>query len=126
MIAAVAAGGAFGSTLRLGVSHAMRGLTSSDGWPFATLTVNVLGSLVLGWVLSRSLDAGSAFASPSTRAFVVVGLLGGFTTFSAFSAEVLAFLQASQVGRASAYAVASVVLAVAATMIGYSIARASA
>jgi CrcB protein len=125
LIAAVAAGGAIGSTLRFGVSHAMRGLTNSSGWPVATLTVNVLGSLVLGWVLARAIDPSSGLSSPSARAFVVVGLLGGFTTFSAFSGEVLALLQSSQIGRASAYAIVSVGLAVAATLLGYTIARAT-
>jgi CrcB protein len=125
LIAAVAAGGALGSTLRFGVAQAMRGLSSASAWPVGTLAVNVIGSAVLGWVLARSLDVSSPFASQSARAFVVVGVLGGFTTFSAFSAEVLAFLHQSQMGRAATYATVSVVLAVAATSIGYSIARAT-
>lgn len=124
MLSAVAAGGALGSTLRVLVSHLMRPTTAPTGWPFATFTVNLLGSLALGWFLARATGPNAAPPSESTRAFVVLGLLGGFTTFSAFSGEVLAFLHSSQLGRAAAYAAASVVLAVAATLLGFTLGRA--
>jgi CrcB protein len=124
-VLAVAAGGAVGSALRFGVSHAVRAVSAPGGWPIATFTVNVLGALALGWFLARTTGASAAAPSETARAFVVIGLLGGFTTFSAFSGELLAFVYESQFARAGVYAALSVTLAVAATMLGFTLARAT-
>jgi len=116
----VAAGGAVGSALRFGVGEAVRRVPSLASYPWATLAVNVLGSLVLGWFLRWST---AAETTPQARAFVAIGLCGGFTTFSTFATENLAFLEAGQPGRAAAHALASVVLSVGAVYVGYTMAR---
>ena len=85
---AVAAGGALGSVLRYGVAVAMRGLGA--GLPWWTLLVNVLGSFAIG--LFAQLAASRGWPEP-LRIGLMTGLLGGFTTFSAFSLETLALLR---------------------------------
>lgn len=125
VLVAVAGGGAIGSTLRFGATYALRGISSTTGWPVGTLAVNIAGSMVLGWFLARS-TGGASVANDATRAFVAAGVLGGFTTFSAFSGEVLAYLNAAQFGRASLYAIASVGLSVGAAALGFALARGAA
>ena len=95
----VAAGGAIGSVLRhvLGVM-ALRHLGAD--FPWGTLTVNVVGSLVIG-IIGGAVAAGAALA-PEARLFLVTGVLGGFTTFSAFSLDTGALFQRSP-GLAGAY-----------------------
>ncbi|MDH5234029.1 MAG: fluoride efflux transporter CrcB, partial [Gemmatimonadota bacterium] len=109
-----------GSALRFCVGEAVRRVPSLASYPWATLAVNVLGSLVLGWFLRWST---AAETTPQARAFVAIGLCGGFTTFSTFATENLAFLEAGQPGRAAAHALASVVLSVGAVYVGYTMAR---
>lgn len=116
----VALGGAIGSVLRYGVSEAMRRVPSLSGLPWATLTVNVAGSLVLGWFLRWALDAD---VTPQVRAFVAIGVCGGFTTFSTFAFESAALLEAGYAGRAALYALLSVGLSIGATFLGYALAR---
>lgn len=120
----VALGGAVGSALRYGVAQLAERFPAFLAFPWATLGVNVSGSLLLGavggWV---SVDAS---ASPQLRAFVMIGLLGGYTTFSTFALEGLALLQAGQAARAIGYASASVLLAVGAAAIGWTLARGAA
>lgn len=116
----VAAGGAIGSALRFGVSEVVRRAPTLAGYPWATLAVNIAGSLLIGWFLRWS---AAADTTPQVRALVAIGICGGFTTFSAFAAENLAFLQAGQPGRALLHATASVVLSVAAVFLGYTLAR---
>jgi CrcB protein len=82
---AVFFGGVAGTSLRFAVGEAMVGLGSSDLAPI--LTVNLLGALVLGWFAERARHA-APWPTPLV-AFVGVGLLGSFTTFSAFSVESL-------------------------------------
>lgn len=84
---AVAAGGALGSVLRYSVALAMRGL---PGLPWWTLLVNVLGSFAIGVVAELAISRGWP---ASLRIGLMTGLLGGFTTFSAFSLETLALLR---------------------------------
>ena len=124
-VLAVALGGAIGSTLRFGTSELVRRAPTCSGWPWATLAVNIvgsllLGSLLLGWFLRWSASAETA---PAIRAFVAVGICGGFTTFSAFAAENFAFLEAGQPGRALLHASISVTLSVGAVYLGYLLAR---
>ncbi len=120
----VALGGALGSALRFGVSDLTRRVPALLAYPWATLTVNVSGSLFLGaltaWV------AGAAQVTPQLRAFLMLGVLGGYTTFSAFALEGLTMLQAGQPLRALGYATASVLLAVAAAGLGWSLMRGAA
>ena len=78
-------GGFIGSVLRYLLSGLVHQWTRRDDFPVGTLAVNVLGCLVIG-LLSQLAEERGAFA-PETRAFVIVGILGGFTTFSSFGNE---------------------------------------
>jgi CrcB protein len=112
----VASGGALGASLRW-----LAGLwLSRPGFPWVTLGVNVLGSGLIGlcWVLFAARDAAHPW-----RAFIMVGLLGGFTTFSAFSLETLQLLEQGQAARAGLYVLASVTLCLLACWIGLLLAR---
>ena len=114
----VAAGGALGAMARYGVGR----LLPSTGWPWGTLTVNVLGGLLMGalsgWLASRSQANGE-----SLRLFAVVGVLGGFTTFSAFSLEVALMIERRDWLPAGGYILASVVMSVVALFVGLILTR---
>lgn len=97
----VALGGAIGAVLRYGTGMLAVRLAGS-GFPWGTLTVNLLGSFLMGM----------AFAILGPRApgglFLMTGVLGGFTTFSAFSLETVALIERGAPGLAAAYVLASV------------------
>jgi CrcB protein len=115
MIWLVAAGSALGGVLRfLMVPWAQR--YAAEGFPGGTLVVNILGSLVIGLVLRL---AGQEAISPETRVFLTVGVCGGFTTFSSFSAESVELMQSGQWARAGIYILASVALCLIATFAGW-------
>jgi fluoride exporter len=118
-VISVMIGGALGAALRYGVARVLP--ISSGGWPWATFVANVAGGLAMGVLAAWVLRQGEA-AEPM-RLFLGVGLLGGFTTFSAFSLEMAMMVERGQVTLAFGYAVASVVLALAALFAGLSIAR---
>lgn len=86
----VALGGAVGASLRYGVSLAMVALLGRS-FPFATLTVNIIGSFVMG-VLFTAIEHG-IIGDQQWRAFIGIGLLGAFTTFSTFSLDTLLLIQ---------------------------------
>lgn len=115
----VAGGGALGSLLRFAVGRLLP--AAPTGLPWSTLGINVLGSFALGML------AGASFArpdaSPALRAFLGVGLLGGFTTFSTFSVETITLAQTSSVARAAVYVALSVALAIGAAAVGFSLTR---
>ncbi len=112
-------GGGLGAVLRYGVNR----LASAGGasFPIGTLIVNVVGSLIIG--LLAGLFAAHPAIKPPVRLFLATGLLGGFTTFSAFSLDALSLYQRGQIGPALGYVAASVILSLAAIAIGYSLAR---
>jgi CrcB protein len=83
----VGIGGFIGSVLRYVLSGLVQEMTKRDDFPVGTLAVNVLGCFVIG-LLSQLAEARGAF-SPETRAFVFIGILGGFTTFSSFGNETM-------------------------------------
>lgn len=116
----VMSGGAIGAALRYGLSRALP--MSAAGWPWSTFAVNILGGFCMGilaiWVLR-----GDSSAEP-LRLFLGVGVLGGFTTFSAFSLEIAQMVQRGQMGMAAAYAVASILLALGALFAGMAAAKA--
>ena len=117
----VAIGGALGSSARyLTGQVALRLL--GPGFPWGTLAVNVVGSLAIGVfaeLIARRFDG-----SPELRMFVVTGILGGFTTFSAFSLEVTAMMERGDHMTAAAYVLLSLVLSVAAVFAGLALVRA--
>ena len=116
----VAVGGAAGSVLRYHAGRAVTHLAGPEnGFPWGTLGVNILGSLLMG-VLVGWLARGSAEAqaAENMRLLIGVGLLGGFTTFSAFSAELVTLLHRGQALLAVGYAAASLIAGMAAVIIG--------
>ena len=106
---AVAVGGALGSMARFAVSGWLYPVYG-DRFPLPTLAVNVSGSIAMG--VFYVLVAERAALPAEWRSFLMAGLLGGFTTFSAFSLETLALWQNGHLSLAIAYIVASVLLSV--------------
>ena len=109
MVLAVAAGGALGSLGRWALAGALP--EAADGWPWGTLLVNVTGALAMGlliaWLADRELPAW-------VRPFVATGLLGGWTTYSAFALDTVSLSPVVAVG----YVAATVVLGVGACALG--------
>ena len=119
-LALVAAGGAIGASLRHLVNVAALRLLG-PGFPWATLAVNIAGCLAMGIfieLLARRLNA-----SNEVRLFVATGILGGFTTFSAFSLDFAVLWERGALSLALAYAIASVVGSIMALFLGLSLAR---
>lgn len=115
-------GGFVGSVLRYSLSGVALNPTGQKAFPLGTLGVNVLGCLVIGF-LAELVEA-KAFFRPDTRAFLFVGLLGGFTTFSAFANETINAARDGALTVALTYVVVSVVLCLAAVLAGRLIAKA--
>jgi CrcB protein len=115
----VALGGGIGAAGRYGVSLAMP--LKPGEWPWATFSVNVAGSLAIGvlagWLSSRG------DAAESWRLFLGVGVLGGFTTFSAYSLETLRMIERGEWPAAAFYVLGSIVAGLAAVAIGAEIAK---
>lgn len=113
----VMVGSAIGGLLRYAITRFT--LTISAGVPYGTILINVLGSFVIGYFAAITLQ-GSRFASADNlRLFVMVGICGGFTTFSAFSLQTYYLLQEGAWGRALINVVASVALCMAAVAAGH-------
>ena len=103
-LAAVAVGGALGASLRYGVGLAAKS-GFGDSFPYGTLSVNLLGCLLIGFAAGLLPEGGGPRAS--LRLFVIVGCLGGFTTFSSFGIETLRLIDASRLSAAAGYVLAS-------------------
>jgi CrcB protein len=119
-IVAIAAGGAAGSLLRYWMSTGVYAILGR-GFPYGTLVVNVVGSLLMGVCFVMFMER--MVSSPEWRAAVLIGLLGAFTTFSTFSMETLNLLEGGAYFRAAANVVLSVVLCLAATWVGVVVGR---
>jgi CrcB protein len=112
----VGLGGAIGAMARYG-SGVVVGHFWRTSFPFATIVVNVVGSLAMGLLvgwLARTLPAWQNEA----RLFVAVGVLGGFTTFSAFSLDVITLFERGEAWSAFGYILGSVLLSVLALFVG--------
>ena len=120
MLVAVAAGGAVGAVGRYLVMSGV-GRWIGHGFPWGTLTVNVLGSLMMGVLVEVMALAWSP--SQEVRALLVVGVLGAFTTFSTFSLDVVVLLQRGALAPALGYVAASVVVCVAGLYAGLHLTR---
>lgn len=105
MIVAIALGGALGALMRYGVI-----VLAGPGNPWAIMAVNISGSFVMG--LSIGVFTYALTPSPEFRAFLTTGLLGGYTTFSAFSADAIALLQKGQAAEAVVYVAGSTGLSI--------------
>lgn len=114
------AGGAIGAGARHLVNVASARWLGPD-FPWGTLTVNIVGSLMMG-LLYEALVL-HYDGSPELRTFLATGILGGFTTFSAFSLDVVVLAGRGATGLAVSYAAASVIVSILALLAGMAIAR---
>jgi CrcB protein len=113
----IALGGALGSMARYGCS----GLVArwfGETFPWGTLAINVVGSFVIGFFATLTGPDGRVVASPDARQFVMVGICGGFTTFSSFSLQTLNLARGGDMFGAGANVLGSVVLCLLAVWIG--------
>jgi len=118
----VAAGGGVGAALRYGIGLGLGRLLPGSAWPWGTFAVNGIGGLAMGLLVGWLAQRSGAHAE-TWRLLIGVGLLGGFTTFSAFSLEIALMIERRQMGLALGYALASVVVAVVALFAGLWIMR---
>lgn len=114
-VLAIAAGGALGALLRFWMSNGIYALLGRS-FPYGTLAVNVLGSLLMGFLYVLLMD--KLALGPQWRAALLIGLLGAFTTFSTFSMETLNLVEAGEVFKALLNVLLSVSLCLAATWFG--------
>jgi fluoride exporter len=120
LVLAIAAGGALGAVARHYVSLAVMRMAGS-GFPWSTIVVNLLGSFFMGILielLAQRLNVGVEM-----RAFLTVGILGAFTTFSAFSLDFVTLFERGAQFSAVSYAALSVVLAIGALFAGLAVMR---
>jgi CrcB protein len=111
-VISVALGGALGAVLRYLVGLAV-------AFPMGTITVNVIGSFIIGLIWVHLAARGLNHWQP----FLMTGVLGGFTTFSAFTLDALRLVEAGRITAAGAYVLASLILSVLACALGLWIAR---
>ncbi len=119
MVLSIAAGGAIGSVLRF---YAARVAVQMFGieFPYGTLYVNVIGSFIMGLLVEYF---GHSTASQELRAFLAIGVLGGFTTFSTFSLDVATLYQRGETTMAALYILLSLVLSIGGIFAGMFIVR---
>jgi len=113
-------GGGVGAALRHSV-NLLAGRLIGIGFPAGTLTVNVVGSLIMGLLAAWFAFKGDA--SQHWRLFLTTGVLGGFTTFSSFSLDVGVLYERGAVGMAAIYVIASLVLSIAGLFAGLALVR---
>ena len=113
-------GGGIGAALRHGVNLAGMRLAGAT-FPYATLFANVTGSLVMGLLAGYFAFKGDA--SQNLRLFLTTGILGGYTTFSAFSLDAVLLYERGEIGAAATYVVSSVALAILSLVAGLALVR---
>lgn len=118
-LVSVALGGAIGASLRFLSGLAVTRLLGHTQIPLGVLSVNVVGSLAMGVFVVLAAHKGLTHLAP----FVMTGLLGGFTTFSAFSLETVTLVERGQIGAAAAYVALSVGLSILGLVAGLWLAR---
>lgn len=117
-------GGALGSVARVMVSTAVARWTGEE-FPFGTIAVNVSGALVMGMIAGFGhSEPGKLLLSEPARTFLMIGVLGGYTTFSSFSLQTFLLLEQGNVLGASLNVLLSVVLCIAGIWLGFSMIRA--
>ena len=116
---AIALGGAIGSGLRYWLNLAVTA-RAGEAMPWGTIVINVSGSFVIGMVSAMTAPGGRLDWPVEARLFVLVGLCGGYTTFSSFSLQTLALFEAGHPLRAIANVLLSVTLCLLAVWLGYS------
>ncbi len=116
----IAIGGAVGSVMRYLVSTGIHALLGR-GFPYGTLTVNVTGSFLMGFLFIFMIERSSL--GPEWRALVLIGFLGAFTTFSTFSIETLNLIESGAIARAFANILVNVFTCLLATWLGLILGR---
>jgi CrcB protein len=111
-------GSAIGGVARYWASNLVT-LWLGVGFPWGTLLVNISGSFVIGLFATLSGPDGRMITTPDARQFVMVGVCGGYTTFSSFSLQTLTLMQAGDSGRAALNVIGSVALCLAAVWLGH-------
>jgi len=113
-------GGALGSMLRFGLGSLIDSNVQKTGYifPWGTIIVNITGCFIIGFIFTISASEGRIILSSLTRNFIMIGILGGYTTFSSFSLQTLTLMQAGQRWEAAANVVLSVVLCLAGCWLG--------
>lgn len=119
-LAGIAIGGAIGSVLRYLIQMQCINWFGTK-FPYGTMTVNTLGSLLIGFLSIVLLER--FFVSVEIRFAILVGLLGGFTTFSTFSLETLSLIQQGSLFSAASNIIGNVALCIAACFLGVTLAR---
>lgn len=114
----IALGSALGGVGRYAVSRAAA-LRYGETFPWGTLTVNVLGSFVIGLIAALFAPESRLLLSPNARTFLMVGVCGGFTTFSSFSLQTLELIRTRDFAEAFGNILLSVTACMAAVAIGY-------
>jgi CrcB protein len=117
---AIAVGAAAGGVSRFYLASAIQQRLGAS-FPWGTLAINLTGSLLLGFIIRYALATPAV--SIEMRAMLTTGFCGGYTTFSTFSYETAVLLEEGQFGRAAAYSLGSVVLALRGTVLGFLLAR---
>src|SRR5579863_3508573 len=122
-------GGALGSMLRFGLALFIDTAASSPGaskagplFPWGVIVVNITGCFVIGFINAITAPDGRYFLNPLTRQFIMIGILGGYTTFSSFSLQTLTLAQDGQWFSAAANVVLSVVLCLVGVWLGAALA----
>lgn len=118
-VSLVALGGAIGATLRYLAGVWIFRLVGHTGFPVSILTVNVIGSFLMGVFVVAAAERGLTHYSP----FLMIGVLGGFTTFSSFSLETITLVERGEFGSAVLYVLLSVGLSVGALFVGMILTR---
>jgi CrcB protein len=113
-------GGALGSMLRFGLGSWIDSGAVKTGqiFPWGTIVVNITGCFIIGFIATISTTGGRVFLSPLTRQFILIGILGGYTTFSSFSLQTLTLAQDGQWWGATANVLLSVVLCLVGVWLG--------
>ena len=121
LVILVGAGGFFGSISRYLLGRGIQYILGDLAFPFGTLTINVMGCLVIGFV--NGLAETRQFMNPEIRAILVIGFLSGFTTFSAFGYDTLNFLRTGHVAEAITNLLLQLVLGLGAVLLGHLISK---
>ena len=113
-------GGGFGAALRHGINLVSARLLGT-AFPYNTFIINITGSIVMGLIVAYFAFKGDA--SQHWRLFLTTGILGGYTTFSAFSLDAALLYERGEVSAAAIYVVASVALSIAGLFAGFAVVR---
>lgn len=114
----IGTGGFIGSILRYLLSGYVQQMSKSIQFPFGTLAVNIVGCALIGFLAELADQRGAV--SGEARTFLIIGILGGFTTFSAFGHETMTLLRSGELWLAGGNVVGHTILSLAAVWVGYS------